>query len=145
MLKADDSPPFLAAGLSSSGSTKDIVMRLLRSFGHAFAGIGYSLKTQANLRIHVAITLAVIVAGLWLQISPIEWAILVVTIMLVLSAELFNTAIEAVVDRVGTEPHSLSKIAKDTAAGAVLIGAIGSVIVGLLIFGPRLLTLIGTR
>ncbi len=120
-------------------------MRLLRSFGHAFAGIGYSLKTQANLRIHVAITLAVIVAGLWLQISPIEWAILVVTIMLVLSAELFNTAIEAVVDRVGTEPHPLSKIAKDTAAGAVLIGAIGSVIVGLLIFGPRLLTLIGTR
>ena len=80
-----------------------------------------------------------------LQISPIEWAILVVTIMIVMSAELFNTAIEAVVDRVGDEPHPLSKIAKDTGAGAVLIGAIGAVIVGLLIFGPRLLALIGAR
>ncbi len=119
--------------------------RLIRSFGHAFAGIGYGLRTQANLRIHIVITIGVIAAGLWLQISPIEWAILAVTIMIVLSAELFNTAIEAVVDRVGNEPHPLSRIAKDTAAGAVLIGAIGAVIVGLLIFGPRLWALIGTR
>ncbi len=119
--------------------------RLIRSFGHAFAGISYGLRTQANLRIHIVITIGVIAAGLWLQISPIEWAILAVTIMIVLSAELFNTAIEAVVDRVGNEPHPLSRIAKDTAAGAVLIGAIGAVIVGLLIFGPRLWALIGTR
>jgi undecaprenol kinase len=120
-------------------------MRLIRSFGHAFTGIGYALKTQANLRIHAAITLAVIAAALLLQISTIEWAILVVTIMIVMSAELFNTAIEAVVDRVGSEPHPLSKIAKDTAAGAVLSGAIGAVIVGVLIFGPKLLALIGVR
>lgn len=119
--------------------------RLFRSFGHAGAGLGHGFKTQANLRIHAAITLAVIAMGLWLQLSPIEWAILVVTIMIVMSAELFNTAIEAAIDRVGREPHPLSKIAKDTAAGAVLIGAIGSVIVGLLIFGPRLLALIATR
>ncbi len=119
--------------------------RLIRSFGHAFAGIGYGLRTQANLRIHAAITIAVIALGLWLHLNTSEWAILVVTIMIVMSAELFNTAIEAVVDRVGSEPHSLSKISKDTAAGAVLITAIGSVIVGLLIFGPRLLTLIGLR
>lgn len=118
-------------------------MRLFRSFSHAFAGIGYAFKTQANLRIHLVVALAVIVAGLWLQISTVEWTILVVTIMIVLSAELFNTAIEAVVDRVGSEPHPLSKIAKDTAAGAVLIGAIGAVIVGVLIFGPKLLALIG--
>ena len=119
--------------------------RLIRSFGYAFAGFGHGLRTQANLRIHVAFTLGVIVAGLWLQISTIEWAILVVTIMIVMSAELFNTAIEAAVDRVGDEPHPLSKIAKDTGAGAVLVGAIGAVIVGLLIFGPRLLALIGAR
>jgi diacylglycerol kinase len=117
-------------------------MRLVRSFKHAFAGIGYSLKTQANLRIHFVAAIAVIIAGLLLQISTVEWAILVVTIMIVMSAELFNTAIEAVVDRVGSEPHPLSKIAKDTAAGAVLIAAIGSVMVGLLIFGPKLLALI---
>ena len=120
-------------------------MRLIHSFGHAFAGISYSLRTQANLRIHFAAAIGVVIAGLWLQISTVEWAILVVTILIVMCAELFNTAIEAVVDRVGNEPHPLSKIAKDTAAGAVLIGAIGSVIVGLLIFGPRLLALIGLR
>jgi diacylglycerol kinase len=119
--------------------------RLIRSFGYAFAGFGHGLRTQANLRIHVAFTFGVIVAGLWLQISTIEWAILVVTIVIVMSAELFNTSIEAVVDRVGNEPHPLSKIAKDTGAGAVLIGAIGAVIVGVLIFGPRLLALIGAR
>jgi diacylglycerol kinase len=115
--------------------------RLLRSFGYAFAGIGHGLRTQTNLRIHVAISLGVILAGLLLQISALEWAILVVTMMIVLSAELFNTAIEAVVDRVGSEPHPLSKVAKDTAAGAVLIGALGAVVVGVLIFGPRLLAL----
>ena len=117
--------------------------RLVRSFGHAFAGLGHGLRTQANLRIQIVSSVGVIIAGLVLRISPIEWAILVVTMMSVLSAELFNTALEAVVDRVGNEPHPLSKIAKDTAAGAVLIGAIGSVIVGALIFGPRLLALLG--
>ena len=119
--------------------------RLLHSFDHAFAGISYSLRTQANLRIHLAAAIGVILAGLLFQISTVEWAILVVTIMIVTSAELFNTALEAAVDRVGNEHHPLSKIAKDTAAGAVLIGAIGSVLVGLLIFGPRLLALIGGR
>jgi undecaprenol kinase len=121
------------------------MQRLIRSFSHAFAGIDYGLKTQANLRIHFVAALAVIIAGLLLQITTIEWAIIVVTIMIVISAELFNTSIEAMVDRVGSESHPLSKVAKDTAAGAVLIGAIGSVIVGLLIFGPRLLALIGVR
>jgi diacylglycerol kinase len=121
------------------------MQRLIRSFGHAFAGIGYGLRTQTNLRIHILAAVCVISAGWLLQISTIEWAVLVLTIMIVMSAELFNTAVEAVVDRAGSEPHPLSKIAKDTAAGAVLVGAIGAVIVGLLIFGPRLLALIGAR
>ncbi|HSD84618.1 MAG TPA: diacylglycerol kinase family protein [Anaerolineae bacterium] len=119
------------------------MQRLIRSFGYAFAGLGHGLHTQVNLRIHVAITIGVVAAGLLLQISTVEWAILVVTIMIVMAAELFNTALEALIDRVGPEYHPLSKVAKDTAAGAVLIGAIGAVIVGLLIFGPRLLALIG--
>jgi diacylglycerol kinase len=119
--------------------------RLIRSFGYAFSGIGHGLRTQANLRIHLMAAAGVIIAGALLQVSTIEWAVLAVTIMVVISAELFNTAIEAAVDRAGHEPHPLSQIAKDTAAGAVLIGAIGAVIVGLLIFGPRLLTLIGAR
>jgi diacylglycerol kinase len=120
------------------------MQRLIRSFGYAIAGIGYGLRTQANLRIHVMITTGVILAGLLLQVSTAEWAILVVTIMIVLSAELCNTGIEAAVDRIGDETHPLSKIAKDAAAGAVLIAAIGAVIVGLLIFGPRLLSLIAS-
>lgn len=117
--------------------------RLIRSFSYAFAGLGHGLRTQRNLRIHVLVTIAVIAAGLLLQLSTSEWAILVVTIMIVMAAELFNTALEALIDRVGPEYHPLSKVAKDTAAGAVLIGAIGAVIVGLLICGPRLLALIG--
>jgi diacylglycerol kinase len=119
--------------------------RFIRSFGYAFVGIGHGLQTQTNLRVQIAAAIGVVIAGLVLQISTLEWAILVVTIMIVLSAELFNTAIEAAVDRVGSEPHPLSKIAKDAAAGAVLIGAIGSVIVGVLIFGPRLLALIDAQ
>jgi diacylglycerol kinase (ATP) len=120
-------------------------MRRIRSFGYAFAGIGHGLRTQANLRIHFLAAAGVIIAGLLFQLSTVEWAILVVTIMIVLSAELFNSAIEAAVDRMGSETHPLSRIAKDMAAGAVLISAIGAVIVGLLIFGPRLLALIGAR
>jgi diacylglycerol kinase len=120
-------------------------MRLIHSFRHAFAGIDHGLRTQANLRIHLAATICVIIAGLLLQISTVEWAILTVTIMIVMSAELFNTALEATLDRVSLEEHPLAKVGKDVAAGAVLIGAIGSVIVGLLIFGPRLLALINAR
>ena len=118
------------------------MQRLIRSFGYAFAGVGYGLRTQANFRIQVLIASGVILAGVVFKLSTTEWAILVVTMMIVLSAELLNTAIEAVVDRVGNETHPLSKIAKDAGAGAVLIGAVGAIIVGVLIFGPRLLTLI---
>jgi diacylglycerol kinase len=121
------------------------MLRLFKSFGYALQGLSFAFRTQANFRIHLGITVAVILAGLWLQISLIEWAILVVTMMIVLAAELFNTALEAALDRVSTEEHPLAKVGKDTAAGAVLIGAIGAVIVGLLIFGPRLLALIAPR
>ena len=72
----------------------------------------------------------------------IEWIELVLAMMIVLSAELFNTSIENAMDRVSTEQHPLAKVAKDTAAGAVLITAIGSVVIGVLIFGPKLLALL---
>ena len=121
------------------------MQRLIRSFGYAFAGIGHGLRTQANLRIHGFISICVVAAGLVLRLAAVEWAILVLTMMVVLAAELFNTAIEAAVDRGGVEPHPLAKTAKDTAAGAVLIGAIGAVLVGVLILGPKLVALIGAR
>ena len=119
--------------------------RLLRSFGFALTGLRYAFRTQANFRIHIAISLAVIVIGLGVQLGPIEWAVLIVTMMLVLAAELMNTALEATLDRVSVEQHPLAKVAKDTAAGAVLLSAGGAVLVGLLILGPHLLAIINWR
>jgi len=114
---------------------------LIASFGFALEGIAHAFRTQRNFKLHVGITLAVIVAGILLRISVEQWAILAVTIALVLQAELVNTALEAVVDHVAPEFHALAKIAKDCAAGAVLVCAVVAVIVGLLILGPRLLAL----
>lgn len=119
--------------------------RLLQSFRYGFAGIAHALRTQANLRIHLSISTAVIIAGFLLSLSNTEWAIIVVTMMIVLAAELFNTSIEAAMDRASPEQHPLVKVAKDTAAGAVLITAIGAVVVGVLIFGPKILVLLFSR
>ena len=119
--------------------------RLLRSFGFALTGLRYAFRTQANFRIHIVISLAVIAIGLGVQLGPIEWAVLIVTMMIVLAAELMNTALEATLDRVSVEQHPLAKVAKDTAAGAVLLSASGAVLVGLLILGPHLLAIINRR
>ena len=119
--------------------------RLLASFGFALTGLRYAFRTQANFRIHIAISLAVMAIGLGVQPEPIEWAVLIVTMMIVLAVELINTALEATLDRVSVEQHPLAKVAKDTAAGAVLVSAIGAVVVGLLILGPRLLAIIARR
>lgn len=117
--------------------------RLFRSFGYALAGLKYAFRTQANLRIHTVIAIIVIAAGLGWQLSAIEWAVIVVTMMIVFAAELMNTAVEAALDRVGTDQHPLAKVAKDAAAGAVLSAAAGAVVVGLLLLGPRLIRLLG--
>ncbi len=108
------------------------------SFRHAFAGWGYVLRTQPNAWIHAGFTLAVILAAIWLELSTQKWAILLLTITLVWTAELINTAIEAVVDLVSPDHHQLAKVGKDTAAGAVLASAAGSILIGLLILGPPL-------
>jgi diacylglycerol kinase len=110
----------------------------LISFRFALEGILHVLKTQPNAWIHAAISLAVIGVGLWLELSGIEWAILVVMMAVVWVAEFVNTAMEAAVDLATVERHPLAKIAKDTAAGGVLVAAILAVIVGLLILGPPL-------
>jgi diacylglycerol kinase len=109
------------------------------SFGYAFAGIWYVYCTQRNAKIHVGIMSAVILMGLFLQLSAAQWAILVVTIGLVLSGEMFNTVVEALVDLTSPEFHPLAKVAKDAAAGGVLLLAITGVIVGLFVLGPNLL------
>jgi diacylglycerol kinase (ATP) len=110
-----------------------------KSFGYAFEGWWYVLRTQHNAWIHALVSIAVFALGLWLQIPLRDWAVIILTMMAVWMAEFMNTAVEAVVDMVMPEYHPLAKAAKDVAAAAVLVGAIGSVLVGLLLLGPPLL------
>ncbi len=110
----------------------------LASFGYAFVGLWYVLRTQRNARVHLAVTTVIVALGLHLGLSPTQWAIIVLTIGMVLAAEFFNTVAEAAVDLATTEYHPLAKIAKDVAAGAVLLLAITAVVIGLLILGPPL-------
>jgi diacylglycerol kinase len=115
---------------------------LIASFRFAMQGVAYAFRTQRNVRVHALITLAVVVVGLLVGLSLDQWAILAVTVALVVQAELFNTALEAVVDHVSPEFHALAKVAKDCAAGAVFVSAILAVFVGVLVIGPRLIDLL---
>jgi diacylglycerol kinase (ATP) len=108
------------------------------SFGHAFRGWWYVLRTQKNAWIHAAVTTAVVILGFWLQLPARDWAVLVLTIAMVWAAEFLNTSIEAVVDLASPVHHPLAKVGKDVGAAAVLIAAGASVLVGLLILGPPL-------
>jgi len=108
------------------------------SFQNAFSGLWYMLRTQRNSWIHATATVCVITLGLWLGLSFIQWAILVLTIGMVWMAEFVNTALEAVVDLASPDIHPLARVGKDVGAAAVLVAAITSVVVGLLILGPAL-------
>lgn len=112
---------------------------LLASFRFAFQGIVYAFRTQRNFKVHCGVTLAVIIVGLAMGLSPGQWAILAVVTGLVFQAELMNTALEAVVDHVSPEFHALAKVAKDCAAGAVFLTALCAVVVGILVLGPPLI------
>ena len=113
----------------------------LRSFGHAFRGLKVLLQTQHNARIHALATVLAVAAGALLGISPAEWALIALAVVCVWATEALNTSIEFLVDLVSPELHPLAAKAKDVAAGAVLVAAIGSVIVGVLVFGPYALKL----
>jgi len=113
----------------------------LMSFVYAWHGILYAVRTQRNMRAHVAIALCAIILGVVLRISPVEFAMIFVAITLVFIAEMFNTVAEACIDLVTSHYHPLARIAKDVAAGAVLLNAMLSVVIGLLVFGPHLLAL----
>ncbi len=112
---------------------------MARSFANAFAGLWAVWRSQRNARIEVGIALGVIVLGLIVGLPASDWAILVLTIGLVLAAECFNSALEALVDLAHPGYHALAKLAKDTSAGAVLLLSVISVIIGLLVLGPPLL------
>ena len=116
--------------------------RLARSFGHAFRGLGMMLRTQANARIHAAATVLVVAGGLWLGISRGEWCAVTAGIGLVWLAEGLNTALEALVDLVSPDEHPLAGRAKDVAAGAVLCAALAALVIGAVVFGPRVWALV---
>ena len=116
-------------------------MKILRSFIYAWSGLRYSFKTQLNFRIHLAILLLAIIAGILLKISATEWLFIVLCSMLVLMLELINTAVEYLCDTITTDFHPVIKIVKDISAAAVLISAAGSVITGLIIFLPKIIGL----
>ncbi len=121
---------------------KSELAKFIAGFGYAFSGLWYALHTQRNARVHVAVALLVIGAGLLLHISPLEFAMLFIAITGVFIAEMFNTVIEVCVDLVTPDYHPLAKIAKDVAAGAVLLSAMLSIVIGLLILGPHVWALI---
>jgi diacylglycerol kinase len=108
------------------------------SFGCAFHGLRYVLRTQRNARVHAVVATLAIAAGVLLRISAVEFAVTFVAISGVFIAEMFNTGLEACVDLASPQLHPLAKIAKDVAAGAVLVNAMLAVLIGLCIFGPHL-------
>lgn len=119
---------------------KQKTKKILNSFKYAFSGIVQSFKTERNMKIHILIMTLVIIAGFVYKISTMEWIICIILFAIVISAELINTAIETVVDMITKEKREEARIAKDVAAGAVLVTAIAAGIVGVLIFLPKIIT-----
>jgi diacylglycerol kinase (ATP) len=109
-----------------------------RGFGDAARGCALLLRTQPNARIHLAATVGAVAGGVWLGLSPGEWAALILAIALVWVTEALNTAVEFTVDLVSPEHRQLAGWAKDAAAGAVLLASVAAVGVGLALFGPKL-------
>lgn len=112
--------------------------KIVDSFNYAIDGIIYTVRTQRNMKIHMCVTLLVLILCLFFDISKIEMLILAITISMVIGAELFNTAIEAVIDMNTNYYHPLAKIAKNVAAGAVVVTALNAVLVGYIIFWDKL-------
>lgn len=104
----------------------------------ALEGVAYTVRTQPNAWIEITALGVVAIAGLWFRISAIEWGLLGLTVAVILALECVNTAIESVVDLISPHYHPLAKVAKDTAAGALIIAVLGSVAVAAAIFLPRL-------
>lgn len=115
--------------------------RLTSSFKFAFSGIKEALKSEPNLKIHFLLAFSALVLAYILKFPLVEWAILVMTIGLVLVLELVNTSLEAIVDLVSPEVKEKARVAKDVAAAGVLISAIVATLIGAFLFLPKILDL----
>lgn len=132
----------LNLGVVKSSAMGAMICQRALSFRNAFAGVFWAFKTQPNMFIHLLATFAVAAAGFYFKISRGEWLILILTIALVFTAEMVNTAIEVITDyfklKKLTEKEDLFiMVAKDIGAGAVLLAALSAAIIGLLVFGPH--------
>lgn len=112
--------------------------KIANSFKYAVEGFTSSFKTERNMKIHIIIMMLVIMAGILLKINKYEWIICIICFSIVIGGELFNTAIETVVDMVMPHKDEKAKLAKDISASGVLVLAIGTAIIGLMIFVPKI-------
>lgn len=113
-------------------------MLIIAAFKHAIAGIVYCIRNERNMKIHMLAALIVLGAAWKCELSRLELAVLFITIAAVITAEIVNTALEALVDKVSPEFHPLAKVAKDAAAGAVLVQALAAIGVGYVLFWDKL-------
>jgi diacylglycerol kinase len=113
--------------------------KLLKSFTYAFTGIKTTLASEANFKIHLLAAIMAIALGFAVNISNTEWVVIILCIAFVLSMEMINTAIEKLCNVVHKDIHPVIKAVKDIAAGAVLVAAVGSLIIGSVIFLPKIL------
>ena len=112
-----------------------------KSFSYAYQGVKTAIKNEPNLRIHIVFAITTLILASLLKFTIFEWILLMMTIFFVIMLELINTVLEALVDIVSPEFNDEAKVAKDVSAAAVLFAAIMSVMVGILLFGPKLLNL----
>ncbi len=115
---------------------------LPKSFRYAFSGVRTALREEPNFKIHILIAILAAILGFFLKLAPIEWLVFTLTVAMVLILELMNTSLEVMVDIVSPEIHEKAKIAKDIAAASVLLASISAVIVGIVIFLPKILVIL---
>lgn len=139
-VSGSDSPdkPRQHCAFNRIGDIKMQNRSIVHSFSNAIAGLARLIRTQRNAKIHVAVAVAVIAVSSFVELSHTDWAILILTIGSVVAVEAMNTAVEALVDLVSPDYNDLAKVAKDTAAAAVLLMAIAAIAVGILLLGPPL-------
>ena len=118
------------------------IKKLIKSFTYAIMGIKSAIKTEQNMKIHLIIMELVVLMGLMFNLSYLEWLVILICFMAVISSELFNTALENAVDLASPQINIKAKLAKDIAAGAVLVNAFFSAIIGLIIFIPKITILL---
>ncbi len=116
--------------------------RLINSFKYAFEGLKYAFKYEQNILVHFIATVLAIAFGIIFKISSVEWLVVFLIIGLVIATELINTSIEATIDLITDEVNPLAKIAKDTAAAAVLVFGISALAIAIVIFVPKIIALL---